>query len=214
MGFGKLADGHALTSPSASRPSARGRRLLNDERIPMEPPVLTVDLCVNRAEHTLVVEPRRTLLDALRHDLQLTGTKKVCDMGDCGACTVLVEGVAVYSCLLLAAECDGKQVTTIEGLGCDGTLDPVQRAFVETDAFQCGFCTPGQIMSLRALLDDTPSPGEAEILRAVSGNLCRCGAYLNILRAGQRAAELQNGDSADEVLADEEAGETAQPAKL
>src|SRR5438105_13548311 len=117
-----------------------------------------VALRVNGSRYELVVEPRRTLLDALRHDLQLTGTKKVCDMGDCGACTVLVDGLAVYSCLLLAVACEGKNIRTIEGLSGDGALDSVQQAFVDADAFQCGFCTPGQIMSLRALLDSNPSP--------------------------------------------------------
>jgi aerobic-type carbon monoxide dehydrogenase small subunit (CoxS/CutS family) len=141
-------------------------------------------------EHALVIEPRRTLLDALRVDLQLTGTKKVCDMGDCGACTVLVEGRAMYACLLLAVDCEGQQITTIEGLSHNGQLDPVQQAFIQADALQCGFCTPGQIMSLRALLHDTPTPTEAEIRRAVSGNLCRCGAYLNILHAGHQASDL------------------------
>jgi len=150
---------------------------------------LTVVLSVNGSGHPLAVEPRRTLLDALRDDLALTGTKKVCDTGDCGACTVLLDGRAVYACLVLAVDCTGRPVTTIEGLG-NGRLDPVQEAFIRTDAFQCGFCTPGQILSLRALLDETAAPSDAEILRAVSGNLCRCGAYVNILRAGRLAAEL------------------------
>jgi xanthine dehydrogenase YagT iron-sulfur-binding subunit len=147
-------------------------------------------LTVNGAEHDLVLEPRRTLLDALRVDLALTGTKKVCDVGDCGACTVIVDGRAVYSCLLLAVDCDGREIRTIEGLAQGDELDPVQRAFVEKDAFQfqCGFCTPGQVMSLRALLDENPAPSDDEILRAVSGNLCRCGAYQNILEAGRAAA--------------------------
>src|SRR5215210_903894 len=149
---------------------------------------LPVTLCVNGVEQALLPEPRRTLLDALRGDLQLTGTKKVCDMGDCGACTVLVDGRAMYSCLLLAVDCEGRQITTVEGLSRDGQLDPVQEAFVEADAFQCGFCTPGQVMSLRALLNETPAPSEDEIRRAVSGNLCRCGAYLNIVKAGRIAA--------------------------
>jgi aerobic-type carbon monoxide dehydrogenase small subunit (CoxS/CutS family) len=152
-----------------------------------------VTLRINDLDHTLAVEPRRTLLDALRDDLGLTGTKKVCDMGDCGACTVLVGGRAMYSCLLLAVDCAGREITTIEGLSRDGGLDPVQRAFVEADAFQCGFCTPGQIMSLKALLLNDPRPSDAAILRAVTGNLCRCGAYQNILRAGRRAAEMQGG---------------------
>src|SRR6266511_3367298 len=130
-----------------------------------------VTLRINGADHALVLEPRRILLDALRDDLHLTGTKKVCDMGDCGACTVLVDEHAVYSCLLLAVDCDGRAITTIEGLGRNGELDPVQRAFVEADAFQCGFCTPGQIMSLKALLNETPAPSDDEIVDAVSGNV-------------------------------------------
>ena len=149
-----------------------------------------ITLHINGAEHGLVLEPRHTLLDALRHDLHLTGTKKVCDMGDCGACTVLVDGYAMYACLLLAVDCQGRRITTIEGLARDGQLDPVQQAFIEADAFQCGFCTPGQVMSLRALLDQTPIPSDEDIRRAVSGNLCRCGAYLNILRAGRLAVDF------------------------
>jgi len=156
---------------------------------------MDVTLHINGADRALAVEPRRTLLDALRHDLQLMGTKKVCDMGNCGACTVLVDGHAMYACLLLAVDCAGRAITTIEGLtGRDsaaGTLDPVQRAFIEADAFQCGFCTSGQIMSMRGLLDENSSPNDDDIRRAVSGNICRCGAYLNILRAGRLAAEIQ-----------------------
>jgi len=149
-----------------------------------------VSFRINGDERSLAVESRRTLLDALRADLALTGTKKVCDMGDCGACTVLLDGRAVYSCLTLAVDCEGRDITTIEGLGHGNELDPVQRAFVEADAYQCGFCTPGPIMSVTALLAERSAPTEEEIRRAVSGNLCRCGAYQNIVRAGQRAAEL------------------------
>jgi xanthine dehydrogenase YagT iron-sulfur-binding subunit len=167
------------------------------ETVPAEP----VTLNVNGAPHTLALEPRHTLLDALRLDLELTGTKRVCDMGDCGACTVLVDGRAMYACLLLAVDCAGRQVTTIEGLAGAGSpgdgdqsaesgLDPVQRAFIEADAFQCGFCTPGQIMSLRALLNERSAPTDDDIRRAVSGNICRCGAYQNIVEAGRRAVAL------------------------
>lgn len=148
-------------------------------------------LSVNGVAHEVAVEPRKTLLDLLRGDLFLTGTKRVCDMGNCGACTVLVDGRAMYSCLLLAIDCVDREITTIEGLGRDGQLDPVQQAFIEADAFQCGFCTPGQIMSLRGLLNAHPEPTTAEIKHAVTGNLCRCGAYLNIVKAGERAVALE-----------------------
>ena len=162
-----------------------------------------VTLHVNGATHELTLEPRHTLLDSLRIDLDLTGTKRVCDMGDCGACTVLVDGQAMYSCLLLAVDCADREITTIEGIGGgtaagrgvdpprgENTLDPVQRAFIEADAFQCGFCTPGQIMSLVALLRQERAPADEDIHRAVTGNLCRCGAYQNIIEAGKRAVAL------------------------
>jgi aerobic-type carbon monoxide dehydrogenase small subunit (CoxS/CutS family) len=152
---------------------------------------LPVTLAVNGSRYPLLVEPRRTLLDALRHDLGLTGAKKVCDVGDCGACTVIVDGRAVYSCLLLAVDCDDREITTIEGLARGNELDPVQEAFIRQDAFQCGYCTSGQVMSVRALLDVHPDPTDEQILRSVTGNLCRCGAYPNILAAARLAADLQ-----------------------
>jgi xanthine dehydrogenase YagT iron-sulfur-binding subunit len=142
-------------------------------------------LRVNGAEHELEVEPRRTLLDALRIDLGLTGAKKACDMGNCGACTVHLDGEAVYSCLVLAADCAERSVTTIEGLAPDGRLHALQEAFIAADAFQCGFCTPGQIMALAALFASSATPSDAQIQRALGGNLCRCGAYQNIVRAAQ-----------------------------
>ena len=151
-------------------------------------------LKVNGTAHALALEPRRSLLDVLREELALTGTKKGCDMGNCGACTVLVDGEAVYSCLVLAVECADAEVTTIEGLGRDGELDPVQRAFIEADAFQCGFCTPGQVMAVKALLAHNAEPTDADIERALSGNLCRCGAYRNLLRAAKIAAGRDPGD--------------------
>jgi xanthine dehydrogenase YagT iron-sulfur-binding subunit len=141
-------------------------------------------LRVNGRDQELLGEPRLTLLDALRDRLGLTGTKKVCDMGDCGACTVLVEGRAMYSCLILAIDCQDVAITTIEGVA-NGTLDPIQQAFIDCDALQCGYCTPGQVMSLKALFEANPEPAEAEIERAISGNLCRCGAYANILAAAR-----------------------------
>lgn len=151
-----------------------------------------VSLMVNGVRYDREIETRRTLLDTLREDLGLTGAKPGCDMGQCGSCTVLVDGEAVYSCLLLAVELEGRQITTIEGLAVDGELDPVQAAIVEHDALQCGFCTPGQALAMKALLDRTPHPTNAEIDRALSGNLCRCGAYPK-LRAAARALAGREG---------------------
>lgn len=148
---------------------------------------MQIELAVNDVNHLLAVESRRTLLDALRQDLQLTGTKKVCEMGDCGACTVLIDGQAMYACLLLAVDCTDRAITTIEGLAHGDELAPLQRAFIEADAFQCGFCTAGQIMSLQGLLNRVAHPSDEEIQRAVTGNLCRCGAYRHILDAGRLA---------------------------
>jgi xanthine dehydrogenase YagT iron-sulfur-binding subunit len=152
---------------------------------------LPVTLSVNGSRYPLLIEPRRTLLDALRHDLNLTGAKKVCDVGDCGACTVIVDGRTMYSCLLLAVDCDDREIRTVEGLTRGNDLDPVQEAFIRQDAFQCGYCTSGQVMSVRALLDVHPDPTDEQILRSVTGNLCRCGAYRNILAAGRLAADLE-----------------------
>ncbi len=147
-----------------------------------------ITLIVNGHKYWLHVEPRRTLLDALRKDLGLTGTKKVCDEGTCGACTVLAEGRTVYACMALAIEYEGRSIVTIEGLEKDGKLHPVQQAFIEEDALQCGFCTPGQILSAKALLDANPHPSQAEIEQAMSGNLCRCGTYPKIIRALLKAS--------------------------
>ena len=136
----------------------------------------------------MTVEPRTSLLDALREQLALTGTKKGCDHGSCGACTVHLDGRRVVSCLTLAARCQGKAVTTIEGLAVNGALHPVQAAFVAHDGFQCGYCTPGQIMSAVALIDEGHTGSPAEIREWMSGNICRCGAYPNIVDAINDAA--------------------------
>src|SRR5690349_8495528 len=143
------------------------------------PSAVDVALEVNGDRVSVHVPPQRTLLDTLRESLGLTGAKRVCDEGTCGACTVLVDGEPVYSCMTLTVACGGRAVETVEGLVKDNELHPVQAAFIEHDAFQCGFCTPGQIMSCVALLRRTPSPSGDDVLRAVSGNLCRCGAYPN-----------------------------------
>lgn len=147
-----------------------------------------ITLEVNGRPVELRVPPHRTLLDALRSDCGLTGTKKVCDEGTCGACTVLIDGRAVYSCMTLVHACAGRSVETIEGLAAGGELHPVQQAFIDTDAYQCGFCTSGQVMSLVALLRTDPDPTREDVTRAVTGNLCRCGAYPNIVAAGLAAA--------------------------
>jgi len=148
---------------------------------------MRIRLTVNGRTQTLDVEPRTSLLEALRDGLGLTGVKLGCDRGECGVCTVLARGRPIYSCLALACESQELPLETIEGLAADG-LHPVQEAFIAADALQCGFCTPGQILSATALLRRVPRPGDAEIARAMSGNLCRCGTYPKIRRAIRMAA--------------------------
>jgi len=151
-----------------------------------------IRLVVNGTPHDLSVEPRRTLLDALREDLGLTGAKPGCNMGQCGACTVLVDDEAVYSCLLLAVECQDRAITTIEGLSpVGGELDAVQQAMVAHDGLQCGFCTPGQTLALKALLTRNPHPTDEEIDRGMAGNICRCGAYPKIREAARELARRE-----------------------
>jgi xanthine dehydrogenase YagT iron-sulfur-binding subunit len=152
-------------------------------------PEVAVTLLVNGVDHQLRLDPRVTLLDALRDALGLTGTKKGCDQGACGACTVLVDGKRVVSCLMLAAQADGREVTTVEGLSEDGKLHPLQQAFIRHDAFQCGYCTAGQLMSAVSLLAEGRAGSEEEIREFMSGNLCRCGAYPNIVAAIREVAE-------------------------
>ncbi|MBI5570036.1 MAG: (2Fe-2S)-binding protein [Desulfomonile tiedjei] len=152
-----------------------------------------ITLLINGRKHRMLVEPRWSLLYVLREKLGLTGTKVGCERGECGACTVLVNGVPRYACLTLAIEAEGQEITTLEGLMSGEELGPVQVAFVEHDAFQCGYCTPGQIMAVEGLLRKNPHPSDAEIRLGASGNLCRCGAYLNIFKAADRAAHLKAG---------------------
>ncbi len=161
---------------------------------------LSVSLTVNGvAQEVALDDPRVTLLDLLRERLDLTGTKKGCDRGQCGACTVLVDGRRINSCLALAASCDGADILTIEGLAEDGVLHPVQAAFIAHDGFQCGFCTPGQIMSAVGLLSEGQAGGDPERVReAMSGNLCRCGAYAGITEAVLEVArQLAERDRAE-----------------
>lgn len=142
-----------------------------------------VNIRVNGEEQIFEVEPNRLLLHALREDIGLTGTKEGCSIGVCGACSVILDGRLVSSCLTLAVACDGKEVSTIEGLAQDGKLHPLQQAFIEFGGFQCGVCTPGQIMAAKALLDENPAPTEEEVKEWMSGNLCRCTGYYKILES-------------------------------
>lgn len=157
---------------------------------------IPVTLYINGAEHTLQIDPRVTLLDVFREYIGLTGTKKGCDHGQCGACTVLVEGHRINSCLALAVSYDGEQITTIEGLAEGEDLHPVQEAFLHHDAFQCGYCTPGQIMSAVGLLAEGKAKTDAEIKEQMSGNICRCGAYANILAAVREVCQSNGNASA------------------
>jgi xanthine dehydrogenase YagT iron-sulfur-binding subunit len=182
--------GGALTMASALPPlptpaTAAGAPVANEE--------LAVTLRVNSVDHALSLEPRVTLLDALRERLHFTGTKKGCDHGQCGACTVHVDGRRVLACLTLAATCEGREVTTIEGLARNGALHPMQESFVEHDAFQCGYCTPGQIMSAIACVTEGRASSAESIREYMSGNICRCGAYPNIVAAIREAAAKMGG---------------------
>jgi len=150
------------------------------------PEAVSVRLTVNGTPHSLMLDPRTTLLDLLREHLDLTGTKKGCDQGQCGACTVLIEGRRVNSCLTLAVMHDGARITTIEGLAADGALHPLQQAFIDHDAFQCGYCTPGQICSAAGLIAEGRAKSADDIRELMSGNICRCGAYTNIVAAIQQ----------------------------
>jgi carbon-monoxide dehydrogenase small subunit len=153
-----------------------------------KPEKIRCALRINNEDYDLFISPHRTLLEVLRDELQLTGAKESCNEGACGTCTVLLDGLPVRSCLLLALEAQGREVTTIEGLAKDGKLHPVQEAFVEHHGIQCGFCSPGMILTAKALLDENPHPTEAEIRRAISGNVCRCTGYAKIVEAIKAAS--------------------------
>lgn len=181
--MGVTASGHLLAADldnpaDATRPAADPGR---------------IRLRVNGRDHHLLVEPRWTLLFVLREKLGLTGAKEGCGRGECGACTVLIDDLPRYACLTLAVEAQGAAITTVEGLMDGESLGPVQSAFVETDALQCGYCTPGQIMSVEGLLRKNAHPSVDDIRTAVSGNLCRCGVYANIFKAAAKAAESRKG---------------------
>ena len=149
----------------------------------------TISVEVNGTTYEREVEARRLLVHYIRDDLDLTGTHVGCDTGNCGACSVIVDGTLLKSCMMLAIQADGASIETVEGLGADGELNPLQQAFGEHHALQCGYCTPGMLMSAKALLDENPEPTEGEIRRAIQGNICRCTGYVNIVEAIAAAAE-------------------------
>ena len=155
-------------------------------------PKIRVSFIVNQEPVEILVEPWQTLMDALREDLRLTGTKEGCGNGNCGACTVMLNGKAIDSCCMLAAEAEGQNLTTVEGLANGGQLDPLQQAFIDFGALQCGFCTPGFLVSARAFLNENPKPSEQDIRLAIAGNLCRCTGYDKIVRAIQHVADGVN----------------------
>lgn len=185
--------GVAITTPvlagvghAAPASPAADVKILGPDKVP-------VALRINGSRHNVNVEPRVTLLDALRNTLDYTGAKKVCDRATCGACTVIMGGKPVYACSVLAIEAQGKDITTVEGLGTDGRLHPVQAAFVENDAQQCGFCTPGFVVACKAFLDKHPNPSMADVEKGLGGNLCRCGTYVGVRQAVLAAARTMKG---------------------
>jgi len=179
MGIGAAAAGMVHGVSEVAHPS---------QAILLGPDAVPLALKINGTLHTVTVEPRVTLLRALRNQLGLTGAKEVCERGACGGCTVLFDGEPICACLMLAVDAVGHEITTVEGLGTPEQLSPVQAAFVECDAFQCGFCTPGFVVASTALLRKHPNPGLEEIKAGLAGNVCRCGTYSRIFEAVQKAA--------------------------
>lgn len=161
--------------------------------MPSTPSIYPLSLTVNGTQHKLEVPARRRMIDLLRYDLGLTGTKEACSVGVCGTCTVLMDGRMVTSCLILALQAEGAEITTIEGVADDGRLTPLQESFVNNGGFQCGICTPGQILAAKALLDSNPSPSEQEIREGMMGNLCRCTGYYKIIDSIVKAMAMSQG---------------------
>ena len=181
-----------ISGISAASVPLIGTKVVEAAGIPVKiygPGKTPVTLAVNGKKHTLQIEPRVTLLDALRDNLEVTGPKRVCDRGECGACTVLLDNKLSYSCSTLAIDAQGKEIATVESLAQGDMLHPVQQAFVDHDASQCGFCTPGFVMATKALLDRHPQPTPEEIRRGLAGNFCRCGTYFGIRNAVAQAAQ-------------------------
>jgi xanthine dehydrogenase YagT iron-sulfur-binding subunit len=184
----------ASVGTAAAVAAVSGRVVAGEEKTDVVLPaekLSKITLSINGQRQRLVVEPRWSLLYVLRERLGLTGTKVGCERGECGACTVLMDGIPRYACMTLACEAEGTSITTLEGLMSGDELGPVQQAFLEEDAYQCGYCTPGQIMATEGLLRANPSPTLDEIRKGTSGNLCRCGAYAHIAKAVRKAAELK-----------------------
>jgi xanthine dehydrogenase YagT iron-sulfur-binding subunit len=181
-----------ISTISAAGIPILGTKVVEAAGVPVKvygPGKVPVELTVNGQKHTLQLEPRVTLLDALRDPLEITGAKRVCDRGECGACTVIMDNRAVYACSVLAIEAQGKAITTVEALMQGETLHPIQQAFVDNDASQCGFCTPGFVVAFKAFLDQHPNASPEEIRRGLSGNLCRCGTYHGIQLAIAQMAQ-------------------------
>ena len=183
-----VASAAAVTTLHGQAPAGAAAR-----PAPASAPRTTISLFVNGTAHRVEVEDRWTLVELLRDHLGLTGTKIGCDRGECGACTVLMDDRAVYACSQLAVWADGRRIDTVEGLARNGRLDPLQQAFIDHNAPQCGFCTSGQLMAAKALLNATPSPGAGEVRSALAGNLCRCANYSSIVEAVMAAAAVQRG---------------------
>jgi xanthine dehydrogenase YagT iron-sulfur-binding subunit len=185
---------------SLSVPLIIGHRVINvagQEVKLFGPGKVPLTLSINAKKYTAEVEPRVTLLETLRHELDLTGAKRVCDRGTCGACTVIMDGKPVYSCSILAIEAQGKSITTVEGLAQGDKLHPVQQAFIDNDGQQCGFCTPGFVVACKAFLDKNPNPTPEQVQKGLGGNLCRCGTYIGVRAAVLQASKSQKGGHAN-----------------
>src|SRR3984885_12428680 len=189
MGAAGVATSATAVAPLAISPSIADAQERTSSEVQAIPGTVPVTLRVNERQYSVQIDPRATLLDTLRETLHLTGTKKGCDHGQCGACTVHVNGRRINSCMTFAAMHEGEKITTIEGLGEPGNLHPVQAAFVEHDGYQCGYCTSGQIMSAVALLSEPVGPSDDDVREFMSGNICRCGAYPNIVKAIQQVRQ-------------------------
>jgi aerobic-type carbon monoxide dehydrogenase small subunit (CoxS/CutS family) len=193
LGIGGGAVGTGLLGAGVARAQAKKGGAAPAPGTRLGPGEVTVAFKINGRPRTVKAEPRATLLDLIRDRLDLTGTKKICDRGECGGCTVILDGRPVYACMLPALDVRGRSVTTIEGIGAAGRLHPLQEAFIEKDALQCGFCTPGFVVAAKALLDRTPSPTAPEVREALGGHLCRCGTYTRIVEAVMAAAGRRPG---------------------